>query len=161
MIVFEKRSEATLLKLQLHKKHILSEPEIEIKYSVMNKPLERIINYIYQQDYTVEGVWKNTIYLIPLNDILYFEAVDRKTFLYTMNQIFECKKSIVLLEHELKKTSIIKIGKGTLMNISSLKSVKPYPNHRLLVELKNGENLIVSRKYIPALQAKIRGEYHV
>lgn len=161
MIVFEKRLEVTLLKLQLHKKHNLSESEIEIKYSVMNKPLERIINYIYQQDYTVQGVWKNTIYPISLNDILYFEVVDRKTFLYTMNHIFECKKSIILLEHELEKTSIIKIGKGTLMNISSLKSVKPYPNHRLLVELKNGENLIVSRKYIQRLQEKMRGEYHV
>ena len=37
---------------------------------------------------------------------------------------------------------------------------KPYPNHRLLAELNNEENLIVSRKYIPILRDKIRSGYY-
>lgn len=64
------------------------------------------------------------------------------------------------LEHELVETNIVRISKNVLLNISSLSCVKPHPNHRLLAELSNGEYLIVSRKYIPILQDKIRGGYY-
>lgn len=81
-----------LLKLQLYKKDSLSEPEIDIRYSKLSKQLNRIIHYIKQQENVIEGVIQSNIYQIPLNDILYFEIVDRKTFIYTMTEIYECKK---------------------------------------------------------------------
>lgn len=149
-----------LLKLQLYKKDGLSETEIDIRYSKLSKQLNRIIHYIKQQENVIEGVSQSNIYQIPLNDILYFEIVDRKTFIYTMTEVYECKKNLLTLEHELVETNIVRISKNVLLNISSLSCVKPYPNHRLLAELSNGEYLIVSRKYIPILQDKIRGGYY-
>lgn len=148
------------MKLQLYKKDGLSEPQIDIRYSKLSKQLNRIIHYIKQQEHVIEGIIENNIYQIPLNDVLYFETVDRKTFIYTRTQIYECKKNLLTLEHELAETNIVRITKSVLLNVSSLTYVKPYPNHRLLVELSNGEFLIVSRKYIPILQDKIRSGYY-
>ena len=97
---------------------------------------------------------------IPLNEVLYFETVDKKTFIYTQQKVFECKKLLSVIEQDLITSNIVRISKTVLLNISYLACVKPYPNHRLLVELNNKENLIVSRTYIPILQDKIRSGYY-
>lgn len=103
--------------------------------------------------------WKK-LYQIPLNEVLYFETVDKKTFMYTQQKIFECKKTLSAIEQDLIRSNVVRISKTVLLNISCLVCVKPYPNHRLLAELNNEENLIVSRKYIPILRDKIRSGYY-
>ena len=109
-----------MLKIQLYKKDGLSEPEIDIRYSKLSKQLNRIIHYIKQQENVIEGFIQSNMYQIPLNDILYFEIVDRKTFIYTRTEIYECKKNLLTLEHELAETNIVRISKNVLLNISSL-----------------------------------------
>lgn len=100
------------------------------------------------------------LYQIPLNEVLYFETVDKKTFMYTHHKIFECKMTLSAIEQDLIRSNVVRISKTALLNISCLVCVKPYPNHRLLAELNNEENLIVSRKYIPILRDKIRSGYY-
>lgn len=84
----------------------------------------------------------------------------KKTFIYTHHKIFECKKTLSAIEQDLIRSNVVRISKTALLNISCLVCVKPYPNHRLLAELNNEENLIVSRKYIPILRDKIRSGYY-
>ena len=137
------------MKLQLLEKKDLAEPEIDIRYSSMTQPLNRIVQYIRQQEYLIQGIFEKKLYQIPLNEVLYFETVDKKTFMYTQHKIFECKKTLSAIEQDLIRSNVVRISKTALLNISCLVCVKPYPNHRLLAELNNEENLIVSRKYIP------------
>ncbi len=152
--------EEITLKLQILKKENLIETEIDIRYSNMTQSLNSIIQYIRQQEYLIQGTFDNKLYQIPLNKILYFETVDKRTFIYTQQKIFECKKKLSVIEQDLIKANIIRISKTVLLNISYLACVKPYPNHRLLAELNNKENLIVSRKYISSLRDKIRSAYY-
>ncbi len=67
----------------------------------------------------------------------------KKTFMYTQQKIFECKKTLSAIEQDLIRSNVVRISKTVLLNISCLVCVKPYPNHRLLAELNNEENLIV------------------
>lgn len=152
--------EEITLKLQILKKENFIETEIDIRYSNMTQSLNSIIQYICQQEYLIQGTFDNKLYQIPLNKILYFETVDKRTFIYTQQKIFECKKKLSVIEQDLIKANIIRISKTVLLNISYLACVKPYPNHRLLAELNNKENLIVSRKYISSLRDKIRSAYY-
>ena len=114
-----------------------------------------MVSYIRQYAYMVEAFCDGKSFLIPLDEILYFDTTDRKTFLYTNKQVYECRKTLITVENELSNTTIIRINKGTLLNITALVNVSPYPNHRLLAELSNGEHLIISRKYISVLQNTI------
>ena len=155
-----KYMEESILKLQLLEKKDLVEPEIDIRYSSMTQPLNRIVQYIRQQEYLIQGIFEKKLYQIPLNEVLYFETVDKKTFMYTQQKIFECKKTLSAIEQDLIRSNVVRISKTALLNISCLVCVKPYPNHRLLAELNNEENLIVSRKYIPILRDKIRSGYY-
>ena len=68
------------MKLQLLEKKDLTETEIDIRYSSMTQPLNRIVQYIRQQEYLIQGIFEKKLYQIPLNEVLYFETVDKKTF---------------------------------------------------------------------------------
>ena len=122
--------EESILKLQLLEKKDLAEPEIDIRYSSMTQPLNRIVQYIRQQEYLIQGIFEKKLYQISA------------------------------IEQDLIRSNVVRISKTVLLNISCLVCVKPYPNHRLLAELNNEENLIVSRKYIPILRDKIRSGYY-
>lgn len=80
---------------------------------------------------------------VDVDDILYAETVDRKTFLYSDNEIYYYKGTLTKLEEELKVTSFLRISKTTLLNVRYLNYVKPYVNHRLKATLTNGEYLII------------------
>ena len=82
---------------------------------------------------------------VDVDDILYAETVDRKTFLYSDNEIYYYKGTLTKLEEELKVTSFLRISKTTLLNVR-------YLNHRLKATLTNGEYLIISRNYIQNLK---------
>ena len=84
-----------------------------------------------------------------------------KKHLCTLNKKYlNVKKTLSAIEQDLIRSNVVRISKTALLNISCLVCVKPYPNHRLLAELNNEENLIVSRKYIPILRDKIRSGYY-
>ena len=149
------------MKLRLHQKPELEEIEIDIAYSRMTTRLSKMVGSIRQYAYTVEAFWNGKSFLIPLDEILYFDTTDRKTFLYTNKQVYECRKALIEVENELSNTTVIRISKETLLNTTALVNVRPYPNHRLLAELSNGEHLIISRKYISILQNTLRSEIYV
>lgn len=149
------------MKLRLHQRQELEETEIDIAYSRMTNRLSKMVGYIRQYTYMVEAFWNGKSFLIPLDEILYFDTTDRKTFLYTTKQVYECRKALIEVENELSNTTVIRISKETLLNTTALVNVRPYPNHRLMAELSNGENLIISRKYISILQNRLRSEIYV
>lgn len=70
------------MKLRLHQKQELEETEIDIVYSRMTKRLSKMVSYIRQYAYMVEAFCDGKSFLIPLDEILYFDTTDRKTFLY-------------------------------------------------------------------------------
>lgn len=90
--------EESILKLQLLEKKDLVEPEIDIRYSSMTQPLNRIVQYIRQQEYLIQGIFEKKLYQIPLNEVLYFETVDKKKHLCTLNKKYlNAKRHFLLL----------------------------------------------------------------
>ena len=158
MIYIEQKGGACL-KLILQHKEELNEVELEIRYPEMTKRISKLVQCIKQYDLEIEGYQDDKMYQIPLDQVYYIEVVDRKTFVYLDQTVYESRKTIRAIETMLEETTIIRIGKSVLLNISMIKSAKPYPNHRIMVELVNGEQLLVSRKYIDSLKERIRSEY--
>ena len=54
------------MKLQLLEKKDLAEPEIDIRYSSMTQPLNRIVQYIRQQEYLIQGIFEKKLYQIQI-----------------------------------------------------------------------------------------------
>lgn len=144
------------MKLNIHQDKLLTETEVVINCPYVDNQIEKLSNYIRQYTISLEGEYEGSIYQLPLEDILYIESVDNKTFLYTLEHTYLCRQTLTALEAKQKNTTLARISKSCILNISYLKCVAPYTNHRLKAELTNGEQIIISRKYIEALKAKLR-----
>lgn len=143
------------MKLTINQSKNQTEPEIIINCSYVNKTLQKIIDYITQFTFTLEGESNNKVYQLPIDKIFYIESVDGKTYLYDQNSTYLCRQSLQTLEEELEHTPFARISKTCLLNTSYLRCVETYPNHRLKAELSNDEQLIISRNYIENLRKKI------
>ena len=61
------------------------------------------------------------------------------------------------LEDLLKNNSFFRVSKSMIVNLMKITSVRPALNGRFSAILKNGEEIIISRKYVPALKQILKG----
>ena len=97
-------------------------------------------------------------YEIPVTDICYIESVDGKTFLYTNDRVYETAYRIYEMEEMLKPKHFLRISKPMLVNLMKIRSIQPAFNGRFLAVLSSGEKIIISRYYVKALKAALKGE---
>ncbi len=143
------------MKLSINQSLEIQENEIIINCTVMDDRLKKLINMIRQYYFSLQGIQGTESYTIPLEDILFIDSVDGKTFLYCSNEVYEYKDTLSSLEQMLLYTSFVRISKNCIMNLNELRSVRSYLNHRMEATMKNGEKLIVSRGYIDQLKKKL------
>lgn len=103
----------------------------------------------------IAGFAGDSIMMIPLNDIFYFDAVDNKVFAYTKDKCTEVKKKLFEIEREYEQTSFLRISKNAVVNIKKIERLFPEFNGRLEARMKNGESIIISRGYVPLLKRKL------
>lgn len=90
--------------------------------------------------------------LLPKH-ILYFESVDKKTFAYTKEDVFEVKDKLYQLEEKLVAHKFIRISKSMILNVKQIHVIYPTLSGRFEAELDNQERVRISRNYVPALKS--------
>ena len=121
---------------------------IIIEYPILDTKTKRLIKKMEALDFMVSGNSKGKIFQVHISDIYYMESVERKTFLYTKDEIYMTDKKLYELEEMLRGTGIIRISKSCLMNMDMLYSIRQLMNSQLEATLLNGEKLIVARTYL-------------
>ena len=87
----------------------------------------------------------------------YIEAVDNKVFLYTVKQVYETRQKLYELEELLREKYFLRVSKSLLLNLMKVRAIKPALNGRFTAVLQSGEEIIISRKYVPELKAALKG----
>lgn len=126
--------------------------EVQIKYPSMNSQVQQLIQKIKSLDIKIVGSDNEKNALLNIYDIFYIESVDRRTFMYTKDQVFRSNKKLYELLDELKEFGFVQINKSCIMNLDVLDSVKTIFNSRLKATLINGEKVIITRTYIPEVK---------
>ena len=121
---------------------------IIIEYPILDTKTKRLIKKIEGLDFMVSGNSKGKVFQVHISDIYYMESVERKTFLYTKDEIYMTDKKLYELEEMLRDAGIIRISKSCLMNMDMLYSIRQLMNSQLEATLLNGEKLIVARTYL-------------
>ncbi len=119
-----------------------------IEYPVLDAKTKKLIKKIESLDFMVSGSSKGKVLQVHISDIYYVESVERKTFLYTKDEIYMTDKKLYELEKMLRDAGIIRISKFCLMNMDMLYSIRQMMNSQLEATLLNGEKLIVARTYL-------------
>ncbi|MCR5046442.1 MAG: LytTR family transcriptional regulator [Treponema sp.] len=93
--------------------------------------------------------------VIPIAEILYFEADAEQVFAYTENEIYQVKQRLYQVESLSSAAGIMRVSKSHLVNMNKIQSVRTALNSRLYAKMLNGEEVLVSRKYAPGFKARI------
>lgn len=143
------------MKINVIQSKDVSETEITIKCAKVNEEIERLISHIQLHSHTITGKSEGKIYFLKPEDILYFESVDEKVFVYTYDKYFETNLRLYEIEEKYASTSIIRVSKSVILNLMKVEQVTPILNGRLKASLQNGESIIISRQYIRNFKSKL------
>ena len=130
---------------------------IRIGCHKVDSNVKEILHFIKSRQGSVEARKGEDQINIPVVDIYYAEAVDDKVFIYLQKECYQSKSKLYELEEILNKRRFIRISKSVIVNLMKVESIRPALNGRYLCHLKNGEDVIVSRKYVPDLKEKLAG----
>jgi DNA-binding LytR/AlgR family response regulator len=121
---------------------------IEIGCHSENSRVKAIVKFVKGLEGSVTGSKGEKIYEIPIVDIFYIESVDNRTFIYSSKDSYETSLKLYEFEDLLKERGFIRISKSVVVNVMKVDSIKPAFNGRFLCKLNNGEDVIISRKYV-------------
>lgn len=129
-----------------------------IRCHAVTDEVKEIENFVKSRQGSLSGTSDAKQYEIAVTDVCYIESVDGKTFLYTNDGVYETAYRIYELEEMLKAKHFLRISKPMLVNLMKIKSIQPAFNGRFTAVLSSGEKIIISRSYVKALKAALKGE---
>ena len=134
-------------------------PELlEICCHTISDEVREIVAFVKSREGQLTGSADDRLYEIAVSDILYIEAVDNKSFLYTKSRVYESKQRLYEPEEILREKHFLRVSKSTLLNLMKVSSIKPALNSRFTAVLPSGEQIVISRKYVPELKKALKGD---
>ena len=129
--------------------------EVIIRAPHLNNDIERMVAMMRMIDMQIAVRKDNETVLLDTDKILYVEAVDRKTFVYTNADTYESELKLYELEQQLVERDFLRISKQSIVNLRKIKSLKTDVNRKIRITLQNGEQIVVSRMYSDELRRKL------
>ena len=96
----------------------------------------------------------NKTFKLPIPEIFYIESVDFKTFVCAESVVYQSKLKLYETEALLSQSDFLRVSRQIILNVSKIRNVSSAGGGRIEVMLANGEKLIVSRQYAPALKER-------
>lgn len=137
------------------KKDIESGTAVEIHCREVTSETERLERYISRFDERLVASENGNTYNVSLEEILYIESVDKKTFLYTTGHVFQTDKRLYELEKLLDDKTFFRCSKSVIVNLNRITKLRPEVTRNILATLTNGEVIVISRRYVRALKELI------
>ncbi|MBR1731685.1 MAG: LytTR family transcriptional regulator DNA-binding domain-containing protein [Ruminococcus sp.] len=131
---------------------------IEVFCHTISDEVREIVAFIKSRQGQLTAAADERQYEIAVSDIFYIEAVDNKVFIYTKNKVYEIKRKLYELDEMLREKHFLRVSKSTLLNLMKVSAINPALNSRFTAVLFSGEQVVISRKYVPALKQALKGE---
>ena len=135
------------------------QPEmLEIRCHTLSDEVREIVAFVKSRQGQFTGTADDRLYGVAVSDIYYIESVDNKSFFYTKNKVYESKQKLYELEELLGEKHFLRVSKSVLLNLMKVSAIKPALNSKFTAVLFSGEQVVISRKYVPALKKALKGE---
>ena len=133
------------------------ENEVILNYSEITPEVSRIIHFLQNKSTTLIGREEKETVCINVEDVLYIETVDAKTFAYTQKSVVRLELSLVSLMDRLDDIRFFRCSKSMIINIAKIECLKSLPSNRIDATILGGEHVIISRKYASELRKILKG----
>lgn len=75
-----------------------NEVEIVINCKVIDDNIVKIIEKLREEENIITGVKDSKVHIIKPENVLYFESVDKRTFIYTKEEVYESNLRLYEIE---------------------------------------------------------------
>ncbi len=133
-----------------------AEAEIVLTYGEMTSEVEKIIGFLKGRSMTLVGKCEDETVRFNVNEILYIESVDDKTFAYTSGKVIKLGYSLSALVDLLDDIRFLRCSKSMILNIDRIERLKSLPSNRIDATMSGGEHIIISRTYASELRNRLR-----
>jgi len=135
------------MKVIITQNNEITEVSVEIHCREIDADIKKLNNYISNYDERIEAGCDGEKLYVDLNDILYFESVENKTFMYTEDKVLSTSMKLYEIEGRLSEKDFFRCSKSIVVNIRKIVKLKPELTRNILATLTNGEVVIISRRY--------------
>lgn len=143
------------MKIHINEDPGLKETEITINCSRISTEVEKVISMLRVLDLKLTGMKDNQTFILDAAKVLYIDTVDKKTFFYTKNNVYETDLKLYELEEQLGAMDFFRVNKSCILNFNHIVSIQADIDGKLLVTMSNHEKLFVSRQYAPSIKKKL------
>lgn len=143
------------MKIEINVSGEIEDMQVVISCKEVTPEIEKMVATLRMMERQLTGRKDGQTFIIPVEKVIYMEAVDRKCFLYTEEAVYESDFKLYELEEQLKESWFIRISKSMMINLKKVQSLKAGIDRRILITMQNGEQIVASRQYAEELKRKL------
>ncbi len=132
--------------------------QVTVHCHEVNEDVKSIVRFVKSTGVTLAGYIEERVIQIALQDILYVEAVENRVFAYTAKKAYELKCKLYEFEMAHEDRKFFRCSKSFVINLMKVDHVRPILNGRFSATMFGGEEVIISRQYVPELKKRLLGE---
>ncbi|MCL2577272.1 MAG: LytTR family transcriptional regulator DNA-binding domain-containing protein [Defluviitaleaceae bacterium] len=129
--------------------------ELTIKCPKATEDIRKLESLLHSYTKKISCTKSGITYLIDTSDVLYFESVDKQSFLYAESEVYELSLKLYEIEEMLSEAGFIRSAKSQILNTHKIASLCPDFGGRIEVTMQGGERLIASRQYAKSLKERL------
>ena len=149
------RKRGITLKISIHIDSSTQDTEIQISCNQLTPEIEQILATLRILNQQLMVTKEDETHILDVTKIIYIEAVERHTFVYTEEDCYESKLKLYEMEERLMECGFFRISKSCLVHLRYIKSLKSDINRKLRLTLENGEQIMVSRQYADEIKQRL------
>ncbi len=138
------------MKINIEINENIEEVEVNIVCNAMTEDIEKIMSMLNVFDKKLVVKKDGKTFFINNDDVFYIDTVDKKTFVYTKDEVYESSLKLYELEEEFE---FFRASRSCIINLKYIKYINTALNGKIRITMENDEVLIVSRQY--ALELKL------
>lgn len=143
------------MKISINVEEDIKDIEITISCSRLTPAIEKVLATLRMMERQLLVRKGEETYILDVSKVIYLESVDRKTFVYTKEDIYESSLKLYELEQQLDECGFFRASKSCVAALQYIKSLRTDVNRKIKVTMENGEQIMVSRQYAEELRKKL------
>jgi len=143
------------MKVTVEERPELGQTEVIVRCRRLDGQTSRLVELLRLSDARLTGEKDGETCILDGADVLYIDTVDRGTFLYTVDGVYQTRLRLYELEEQLSPQDFIRVSKSAIVNFDRVKSLRPDFGGRMRLTMSNGEVVVANRQYVPAIKAKL------
>ena len=143
------------LKITININEEIKDTDIVINCNSLSPEIERILATLRILNQQLMVTKEDENFILDVAEIIYVEAIDRKTFVYTKKDIFESKLKLYEMEEKLIRCGFFRVSKSCLVQLKYIKSLKNDVDRKIRLTLQSGEQIMVSRQYADEMKKRL------